>query len=193
MQEMLTDVKELQSEASSCNNDNNTVALSDAIGQNEKLRLEMFRQFVKERRDGNQLKTRAEHAQLYSEARRLDILEKAPLVLTEILLTANIMEEISEHQSLLRYFCKQGHQFQKYFVYGLEQIICLHIDILLEKVPIILQLCFDSLGLFVSPILEWAENGSVEYIPKDISKKIRDSAQPFLHPHQQNERKQRFL
>lgn len=115
------------------------MTISQDTEKSEKERLDLFYEYLKKRRDNNQLDNLNVHKELASEADRLDIKQKAPLVLAELLFSANIIAEVKKHRNLLLRFTHDDTKAQKYLLAGLEQHICLHADKLMEKVPGILK------------------------------------------------------
>lgn len=156
------------------------MTISDDTEKTEKERLDLFYDFLKKRRDGNQLENVQVHKELANEAERLDISLKAPLVLAELLFSANIIQEMRKHRNLLLRFTHNNTKAQRYLMGGLEQIISLHIDKLLEKVPGILKLFYDNDILEEKTILEWSEKVSKKYVSKEVSEKIHEKAKPFI-------------
>ena len=63
---------------------------------------------------------------------------------------------------------------------GIEQIISLHADKLLDKVAGILKLFYDNDILEEKSILEWSEKVSKKYVTKEMSEKIHEKAKPFI-------------
>lgn len=63
---------------------------------------------------------------------------------------------------------------------GIEQIISLHADKLLDKVAGILKLFYDTDILEEKTILEWSEKVSKKYVTKEMSEKIHEKAKPFI-------------
>lgn len=63
---------------------------------------------------------------------------------------------------------------------GLELIISLHADKLLDKVAGILKLFYDNDILEEKTMLEWSEKVSKKYVSKEMSEKIHKKAEPFI-------------
>lgn len=154
--------------------------LSDDSEKSEKERLDIFYDFVKKHHDANQLENVQVHKDIAVEAERLDIIHKAPLVLAEILFTNNIIVEARKFRSLLLRFTHNSHKAQRYLMGGLEQIISLNVDKLMEKVAGILKLFYDEDLLEEKTILEWSEKVSKKYVSKEVSEKIHEKAKPFI-------------
>lgn len=157
-----------------------TMTISDDSEKSEKERLDLFYEFVKKRRDANQLENVQVHKELAVEAERLDIMQKAPFVLAELLFSANITLEVRKHRNLLLRFTHNSQRAQRYLMGGLEQIIALHADKLMDKVAGIWKLFYDADILEEKTILEWSEKISKKYVSKDVSEKIHEKAKPFI-------------
>lgn len=157
-----------------------TMTISDDSEKTEKERLDIFYEFVKKRRDANQLENVTVHKEVAVEAERLDIVQKAPLVLAELLFSANIIQEVRKHRNLLLRFTHNSQKAQRYLMGGLEQIISLHADKLLEKFAGILKLFYDYDILEEKTILEWSTKISKKYVTKEMSEKIHEKAVPFI-------------
>jgi len=121
------------------------------------------------------------HKELAVEADRLDISQKAPLVLAELLFTQNIPNEIKKHRNLLLRFTHNCLKAQRYLIGGLEQIIFLHSAKLLDKVAAIFKLFYDHDILEEKALLEWASKVSKKYVSKEFSEKIHEKAKPFIN------------
>lgn len=113
------------------------MTISDDLDKTEKERMDIFYELVKLRRDAGQLNGAAK--ELYTEADRLDIKSKAPLVLAELLFSQNISTEVKKYRLLFLRFVHEDPKAQKYLLGGIEQIISMHKDVLLPKVPGILK------------------------------------------------------
>lgn len=158
-----------------------TMTVSDDSEKSEKERMDIFYELVKRRRDGNELENVQVHKELAVEADRLDISQKAPLVLAELLFTQNIANEIKKHRNLLLRFTHNCLKAQRYLIGGLEQIIFLHSAKLLDKVHVIFKLFYDYDILEEKALLEWALKVSKKYVSKEFSEKIHEKAKPFIN------------
>ncbi len=156
------------------------ITISEDTEKTEKERMDIFYEYVKKRRDANQLESVQAHKELHSEAQRLEVIPKAPLVLAELLFSANITAEIKKHRNLLLRFTHDDEKVQKYLLGGVEQIIALHAVKLMDKVAIILKLFYDTDLLDEKVILDWAAKVSKKYVSKDVAQQIHDKAAPFI-------------
>lgn len=157
------------------------MTVSDDFDKTEKERLDIFYELVKKKRDaGDELENVQVHKELVTEASRLDIQAKAPLILAELLFSANIVQEARKHRKLMLRFTHDDVKAQKYFIGGLEQIISLHADKLMDKVPGILKLFYDTDILEEQAILEWSQKVSKKYVTKEVATQIHEKATPFI-------------
>lgn len=156
------------------------ITISEDTEKTEKERMDIFYDYVKKRCDSGELENVQTHKELHGEANRLEIHQKAPLILAELLFSANIATEIKKHRNLLLRFTHEDTKAQKYLLGGVEQIIALHAAKLLDKVAIILKLFYDSDLLEEKVILEWASKVSKKYVSKDIAAQIHEKATPFI-------------
>lgn len=123
-----------------------TMTISEDAEKTEKERLDIFFEIVKVRRDAGDLENVQVHKHLATEANRLDIQAKAPLVLAEVLFSSNITQEVRRYRNLLLRFTHADIKAQKYLIGGLEQIISLHSTKLLDKTAGILKVRYYRLG-----------------------------------------------
>ena len=121
------------------------MTISDDLEKTEKERMDIFYKLVKCRRDADQLDN---HKELLSEAERLEIKTKAPLVLAELLFDQSIGAQVKKYRLLLLRFTHGDPKAQKYLLRGIEQIIALHKDVLMPKVPGILKVSSNSEFVF---------------------------------------------
>lgn len=116
------------------------MTITDDLEKSEKERMDMFYKLVKCRRDAGQLNN---HKELLTEAERLEIKTKAPLILAELLFDQNIASQARKYRVLLLRFTHDDIKAQKYLIRGIEQVIALHKDALMPKVPGILKVSKD--------------------------------------------------
>lgn len=105
--------------------------------------------------------------------------DKAVAVMVQVLFDADIMKQLPKKHHLFIKFLR-SEKAQKAFLGGIERIVgVLHPD-LLPKVALILKAAYDEDLLDEEVILAWGEKISKRYVPKDVAKKIRTQAKPFL-------------
>ncbi|XP_019869111.1 eukaryotic translation initiation factor 5 [Aethina tumida] len=156
------------------------MTINDDLEKSEKERMDILYEQVKSRRDGGQLDNAQVQKELLSEAERLEIKQKAPLVLAELLFDQNILSQIKKYRLLFLRFTVNDKKAQRYLMGGLEQVIALHRDTLMAKVPGLLKVLYDLDILGEECITEWAEKVSKKYVSKEVSQEIHDQAAPFI-------------
>lgn len=110
-----------------------SMTMSDDLERTEKERMDMFYKLVKSRRDAGQLDNN--HRELIAEAERLEVKTKAPLILAELLFDQSIAAQAKKYRVLLLRFTHDDIKAQRYLIRGIEQVIALHKDVLMPKVP----------------------------------------------------------
>ena len=156
------------------------MTISDDYDKTEKERIDIFYEIVKKKLDAGKLESVAEHKDLLIEAERLDIVNKASLVLAELLFSENLPQDVRKHRVLLLRFTHNNPKAQRYLIGGIEQVIALHKDKLLPKVAGILKLFYDTDILDEKVLLEWSQKVSKKYVAKDVSTEIHEKAKPFI-------------
>ena len=96
--------------------------------------------------------------EILSEAERLEVENKAPIILCELLFSnAKILAQIKAHKRLFLRFTNKNQKAQKYLMGGIEKTIETHKDVLLPKVAHILKAFYDEDIIDEEVILEWAK------------------------------------
>jgi len=109
------------------------MTISDDYDKTEKERIDLFYELVKDKRDKNLLQNIQDHKELVIEAERLDIINKSPLVLAELLFTENIIKDVQKNRHLLLRFTHNNPKAQRYLIGGIEQTVELHKATLMSK------------------------------------------------------------
>lgn len=119
---------------------------------------------------------------IYKKIVELDILESPETVqvLAQTLFDEDIIEQIDEHLGLLAKLINHDADFEKAFLGGLERYLGLENQALIPAVPKILVTLYDKELINEDVITAWGSKVSKKYVPKDISKKVRKAAKPFL-------------
>lgn len=156
------------------------ITISEDTEKSEKERMDIFYEYVKKRRDNGGLDSVQAHKELHNEAMRLEIQQKAPLILAELLFSANLAAEVKKHRNLLLRFTHDDTKAQKYLIGGVEQIFALHAATLMEKVAGVLKMFYDLDLLEEKVLLEWGSKVSKKYVSKEVAAQIHDKASPFI-------------
>ncbi|KAL1509333.1 hypothetical protein ABEB36_004089 [Hypothenemus hampei] len=157
-----------------------SMTISDDLEKSEKERMDIFYVLVKKKLDGGLLEKVEDQKELLFEAERLEIKNKAPLVLMELLFDQNVLQQAKKYRLLLLRFTLNDKKAQRYLIGGLEQVVVLHKDVLMNRVPAILKLLYDLDILQEDVILEWADKVSKKFVTKELSQEIHDKAAPFI-------------
>ncbi|XP_043948832.1 eukaryotic translation initiation factor 5 [Drosophila biarmipes] len=156
------------------------MTISDDYDKTEKERIDLFYELVKDKRDKQLLQDVQVHKELVIEAERLDILNKSPLVLAELLFTENIIKDVHKHRKLILRFTFDNPKAQRYLIGGIEQTVELHKATLMSKVAGIFKVFYDLDILEEAVILEWAQKVSKKNVPKHIAAEIHEKVKPFV-------------
>ncbi|XP_063217878.1 eukaryotic translation initiation factor 5 [Bacillus rossius redtenbacheri] len=154
------------------------MTISDDLEKTEKERMDLVYELVKSRRDAGTLDSA--HKEITAEAERLEIKSKTPLVLAELLFDHNMPLQVKKHRVLFLRFTHEDQKAQKYLLGGIEQVISLHKDALLPKVPGILKLFYDADILEEKVLLDWADKVSRKYVTRELAQEIHSRAEPFI-------------
>ncbi|CAH2006351.1 unnamed protein product [Acanthoscelides obtectus] len=156
------------------------MTISDDLEKSEKERMDILYNLVKARRDAGQLENAQTQKEILNEAERLEIKQKAPLVLAELLFDQNILAQVKKYRLLILRFTLNDKKAQRYLMGGFEQVIAMHRDKLMSKVPGLLKVFYDMDILGEPCLVEWADKVSKKYVSKEISQEIHDKAAPFI-------------
>lgn len=133
------------------------MTITDDLEKPEKERMDLLYELVKRKRDQDLLGQANVQKELLSEAERLEIKTKAPLILAELLFDQNILAQAKKHRLLLLRFTHEDKKAQKYLIGGIEQVIAMHKELLMNKVPGLLKLFYDLDILSEAAIIDWAD------------------------------------
>ena len=119
--------------------------------------------------------------EIYKKASDLKIIDdtKTVEVLVQCIFDENIAEQIVEHKGLLGKLLKT-EKHEKSFLGGIERLIGLQHPDLIKSVPKILMILYDNDLVQEDVIQDWGTHVSKKFVPKDVSKKVRRAAKPFL-------------
>jgi translation initiation factor 5 len=141
----------------------------------------LFYEMVKEKKEVNLLLDTKIQKGLLEEAERLNIKDKSTLILSELLFTENILEEIKKYRSILLRFCLGNKKAQKYLLRGYEKLVGdVYKEKLFDNAVYILKKFYDEEILDEDAIIEWSVKASKKYLNKDMSKKLHEKVAPLI-------------
>lgn len=147
-------------------------------------RIEIFYNYIKEKKDEGVLKPGATTAVLKdisSEAERLEIKDsKGVMALVDALLDENILKQVIQYNKLFRLFTDSNPKTQKYLLGAVEKLIECKKNQLLPKVSHILKVLYDHDIVEEEVLLEWSKKGSKKYVSKETSQEIHAKAAVFI-------------
>lgn len=119
---------------------------------------------------------------IIEKAEELGVLDKykACQVLVQGIFDENIISQIPKRAKLLEKFVTD-EKHQKATLGGIERLVGVdYEDALLKKIPTILMKIYDLDIIEDEVFIKWGEKPSKRYVDRDISKKIKKAAAPFL-------------
>lgn len=120
--------------------------------------------------------------EIYKKIVELEIGDKPETVqvLAQVLFDENILEQVEPHFGLLAKLINGDAEFETALLGGLERFLGLDKPDLIQKVPQILLALYHKDLLSEEVIVSWGSKVSKKYVPKDVSKKVRKAAKPFV-------------
>lgn len=119
---------------------------------------------------------------IYKKIVELDLAEEPDtlLVLAQVLFDDDIVAQLAEHVGLLAKLINGQREYEKAFLGGLERFIGLEKPELIPGVPKILMEAYNNDLVSEETVVAWGLKVSKKYVPKDVSKKVRKAAKPFI-------------
>ncbi|ABN66833.1 predicted protein [Scheffersomyces stipitis CBS 6054] len=120
--------------------------------------------------------------EIYKKIVEMDIADKTETVqvLAQVLFDENIVEQVEPHTGLLAKLVNGEEDFEIALLGGLERFIGVQKPELISKVPAILLAFYNQELLGEEVLISWGSKVSKKYVPKDVSKKVRKAAKPFV-------------
>jgi len=120
--------------------------------------------------------------EILAEAERLEIKNKAPVILCELLFNDKMFKEkqIKKYANLLLRFTHENQKGQKYLIGGIEKTVETYEAALLPKVAHIFKELFEEDILEEEVILEWSKKVSKKNVSKEMAQKIHEKVAPFI-------------
>lgn len=119
---------------------------------------------------------------IYKKIMDLEIVERPETVqiLGQALFDDNIVSQLDTHVGLLRKLINNDSEFEKAFLGGIERFFGVERPDLLPAVNKVLMECYDKEIVSEDVIISWGTKVLKKYVPKDVSKKVRKTAKPFI-------------
>ncbi|GAU97427.1 hypothetical protein RvY_08726 [Ramazzottius varieornatus] len=152
------------------------LTLDDDLEKTEDERLDLFYEFVKKQREANLL----DDKKIMAEAERLEVKEKAPLILARVLFDADMVKQIARYKNVFARFTVGDRKAQKYLLGGFEHLVGeAFAPLLLPKSMKILKEFYDQDILEEEAILEWYDKPRKTFVKLSIAEDIRKKVEPF--------------
>nr|CAG4636156.1 EOG090X05QT [Eubosmina coregoni]SVE69782.1 EOG090X05QT [Eubosmina coregoni] len=156
------------------------MTISDDLEKTPKERADLFYSYVKQRHDQGQLTKPGVDKDVVLEAERLEVKDKAPLVICELIFDSNILTQMKTFRPLLIRFTHGNVKAQKALLGATELVVQIHKSVLLPKVPHILKGLYELDLIEEEVMIEWGSKPSRKYVSKELSAEILAKAQPFI-------------
>jgi len=158
------------------------LAMDDDMEKPESERINIFHDFLQAKVTGGLVSNAQSVKEVFVEAERLEVSNKAVLVLCEVLLGADekVIAKIEAHKLMFLRFTNENQKAQKYLLGGIEKTVEAMKDALLPKVPLIFKAFYDHDILDEEVIVEWSKKVSKKHVPKELAEKIHKNAAPFV-------------
>lgn len=159
------------------------LAMDSDLEKTEGERIDIFHHFVKEKIATTKDEPKGLNSvdkEIHQEAERLEVTNKAPIILCELLFDGSMAQQIKKNKRVLLRFTNENQKAQKYLLGGFEKTVEAHKGVLLNKVPVILKAFYDEDVVDEEVILDWAKKVSKKYVGKDLSEQIHKKAEPFI-------------
>merc|ERR1719266_794059 len=154
--------------------------MDNDMEKSEKEKMDIFHQFVNQKKSEEKMSQSVEK-EILTEAERLEISNKATIVLCEVMLDGEkVVAQIKEHKRLFLRFTNNNQKAQKYLLGGIECLIAAKENLLLPKATAIFKAFYDHDIIEEEVILDWGKKVSKKYVSKALSEKIHEKVKPFL-------------
>ena len=156
------------------------LTINNDLEKSTEERMGLFYDFTSKALADKQTVDDAVQKQILSEAERLDIRDKAVIVICELLFKEplKIQNKIKDNRKLFLRFTFQNPKSQKYLIRGFELTIREYPEELLPRIPAILKVFFEMDILEEEVLLEWAEKK--KSADKKLAPEIHKRAAPFI-------------
>ena len=135
------------------------LVIDNDLEKSEEDRINIFYKFVVNKKNAGPIHGGSAAKEVIAEADRLEVRNKAPIVLCELLFNDKIMKEkqIDKYANLFLRFCHENQKAQKYLLGGIEKTIEIHEATLINKVPHIFKTFYEEDIIEEEVLFEWAK------------------------------------
>jgi len=158
------------------------LVIDNDLEKSEEDRINIFYKFVVNKKNAGPINQGVGAKEVIAEADRLEVRNKAPIVLCELLFNDKMFKEkqIEKYSNLMLRFTHENQKAQKYLLGGIEKTVEVHAAVLMPRVPHILKALYEEDILEEEVLFEWAKKVSKKNVSKETSAKIHEKAQPFI-------------
>lgn len=157
------------------------LAFTDDLEKSSEDRVNMVYDMLKLKKDADELGKASGIKEVLGESERLEVKDKVPIILVELLLNEKVLQQLKKYRALFLQFCAQNHKAQKAVLGGIEKLIAEEFrNVLLPKTPHIVKALYDLDIVEESVIIDWGKKPSKKYVSKEDSIAILKEVQPFI-------------
>jgi len=157
------------------------LAFTDDLDKSAEERLNMVYDLLKLKKDADELGKATAIKEILAESERLEVKDKVPLIMVEILFNEKILQQLVKYKTLFLQFCVQNPKAQRAVLGGIEILIAKEYrEVLLPKTCHILKKLYELDIVDEGLICEWGEKPSKKYVSKEESAMILKEAEPFV-------------
>ncbi|XP_067941506.1 eukaryotic translation initiation factor 5-like [Watersipora subatra] len=159
-----------------------SLAVTADLEKTPQERADLFFKYVKTKKaESGDGKLSPSYRLIVAEAERLEMKDKAVLILAELLLSADILKDLKDHRALFLSFTGENDKAQKYLLGAFEKLVGTEFhDQLIGKTAVILKTMYDLDLVDEETFLEWGKKVSRKYVNKEVGQEIHAKAEPFL-------------
>ncbi|CCH62735.1 hypothetical protein TBLA_0I00770 [Henningerozyma blattae CBS 6284] len=154
-------------------------ASENAISSEKMNKLDQYGEWIIEEKESSELPSDIE---LYKKAAELDVISDSMVgcVIAQCIFSKDIVSEIEEHAAFLNKIINEDKDFEKNFLGGIERFLGLENKDLIPTLPKILLNLYNNDIISEEVIMKFGTKVSKRYVPKEVSKKVRRAAKPFI-------------
>jgi len=158
--------------------------VTDDLELSKDVRLDRYYAWLLKFKKDNAKNYVAKAKEIHDEAQRLEIKDKASLLLVKVFISPdNAIEDIKKHRPILLRFTIENKKAQKYMLGGIEVLIAgdeMKLAELMPKTLPILKALYDEDIIEEEALLDWGKKATKKYVKKEHSQAMIDAAQKLL-------------